>query len=121
MRSRTVPWAELKVDGSRWAFSTSSNRLSAQKSYSSFRYSGASSRSRFHTGYGSRSTSSSKGSQCKGFTVTVADRSSQDLGETGVGPVKPALTPTPRLTEEFEVGCNSRRRAQLKSMKTHTR
>ena len=38
MISRTVPCAELKPFGSRWAASTSSNRLRAQKSYWSLRY-----------------------------------------------------------------------------------
>ena len=35
--SSTVPWAELNVAGSRWAASTSSYRLRAQKSKRSLR------------------------------------------------------------------------------------
>ncbi len=57
--SSTVEWAELNVDGFLLAASTSSNRLMAQKSRRSLRYTGASSRNRFHTGYGSSSMSTS--------------------------------------------------------------
>ncbi len=41
------------------AASTSAQRLSAKNSYFSFQYSGASSRIRFHTGYGSASIAKS--------------------------------------------------------------
>ena len=49
MSSSTVPWLELYVFGSLLAASTSANRLRAQKSNRSFRYTGASSLRRRHT------------------------------------------------------------------------
>src|SRR5690349_753828 len=69
--SSTVPRAELNVVVSRCAFSTSSNRLSAQKSYRSLRYTGASSRRRRHTGCGAESSSSSNGSQYSSVVVSI--------------------------------------------------
>ena len=62
MISSVEPFPERKVSQSTNPRSTSPYRVSAQKSYLSLRYSGASSRMRFQTGCGSLSTSLLKGS-----------------------------------------------------------
>ena len=61
--SIVVPWLELNVSWSLFACSMSWKRVSTQKSYRSLCQTGASSRIRFHNGYGSSRSSGVNGSQ----------------------------------------------------------